>query len=102
MFAKLMHGLTATLGRVKQLWTNVNVPNGVQTRHDFRDGQGKVPAIPVDNAGISNEAINVKAISYFGTDNAGISNEAINVKAISYPGKDNAGISNEVINVEEL
>ena len=65
-----------------QEWTNTNVPAGVQTLHDFGDGAGPVPAIPVDNAGLSNDVINVKVISHFGTDNAGLSNDVINVEEL--------------------
>lgn len=55
MFAKLLHGLTATLGRVKQLWTKEDVPSGVQTTHDFKDGDGLVPAIPLDEVTVNTE-----------------------------------------------
>ena len=85
-----------------QEWTNVNVPEGLQTLHDFGDGLGPVPAIPVDRAGIDNEVTNVKVISHFGTDNASIENEVIGIKVISHFGTDNASIENEVIDVEEI
>ena len=85
-----------------QEWTKTNVPAGVQTLHDFGDGLGPVPAIPVDNAGFSNDVVNIKVISYPVTDNAGLTNDVVNIKVISYSGTDNAGFSNDVINVEEL
>lgn len=54
MFTKLLHGLTSTIGRIKQLWTKENVPAQASTLHDFRDGDGWVPAAPVDEGGVNN------------------------------------------------
>ena len=49
MFIKLLHGLHAVAGAVikyLQHWTNIDVPDGTRTLHNFKDGQGKVPAVP--------------------------------------------------------
>lgn len=47
---------------VPQEYTNVNVPAGVQTLHDFGDGLGPVPAIPTDGSTDVSEIISMAAI----------------------------------------
>ena len=42
-----------------QGWTNENVPAGVQITHDFGDGLGPVPAVPVDACGVRNDVTGV-------------------------------------------
>lgn len=57
MFAKLLHGLTATISRIKQLWTNENIPDDIQLLHDFNDGNGLVSASPVDESSLRNDLV---------------------------------------------
>jgi len=64
-------------------WTKANVPAGVETLHDFGDGQGLVPAIPFDNAGVTNDAISIKVVSHFGTDNASVTNDVIDIQDVA-------------------
>lgn len=64
-------------------WTKTNVPAGVETLHDFDDGQGVVPAIPFDNASVINDAISIKVVSHFGTDNASVTNDVINIQEVA-------------------
>ena len=65
-----------------QEWTKQNVPAGLQTLHDFGDGAGPVPAIPVDNAGIRDEIMKVNAYELH-NDNAGIRDEIMNVLEVN-------------------
>lgn len=52
MFVKLLHGLQSCLNKFFQLWTNKDIPaEYTQIKHDFKDGLGNVPAIPVDEIG---------------------------------------------------
>lgn len=57
MFVKLLHGLHAVVSAISkylQHWTNVDVPDNTRTLHNFKDGQGKVPAVPYDETLTSN------------------------------------------------
>ena len=67
---------------IEQEWTKTNVPAGVQTLHDFGDGAGPVPAIPFDNASVTNDVIQMKVISHFGTDNASVTNDVIDIQEV--------------------
>ena len=44
-----------------QEWTKTNVPAGLQTLHDFGDGAGPVPAIPVDNGSDKSEILSMNS-----------------------------------------
>lgn len=48
MFIKLLHGLQSVLGKYLQKWTKDSLPAIVMTKHDFEDGLGNVPAVPMD------------------------------------------------------
>ena len=96
MFAKLLHGLTSTIGRIKQLWTNENVPAEVQTRHDFLDGQGLVPAAPVDTCGVRN---NIVRYSIIPSDRCGIRNDIVRYSIIP---SDRCGIRNVIVSIEQI
>ena len=64
-----------------QEWTKNNVPTGVQTLHDFGDGAGPVPAIPLDSAGVYNEITNVNCY-VLNKENCGVSNEIIDITEV--------------------
>lgn len=100
MFSKLLHGLTATVNRIVQLWTKDNIPAGVQTRHDFKDGTGLVPAAPMDACGIENTVLQAVHIDIH-RDGCGIRNEAISIVEIP-KSTDSCGIRNSVVNVIEF
>ena len=73
MFIKLTHGLHSVLNAIVsyiQKWTDDSVPDGTRTLHNFKDGQGKRPAVPLDELNSSNNIVNVKTDSKFehGTD----------------------------------
>ena len=80
-----------------QEWTKDNVPEGVQTVHDFGDGQGAVPAIPVDSCGVRNYIIGV--VTYpVNADSCGVRNYIIGV--VTYPvNADSCGVRNDIIGV---
>lgn len=68
MFIKLLHGLHSVVGAIQkyiQHWTNVDVPDGTRTVHNFHDGQGKVPAVPYDESMSSNGVFSVSTDSKF-------------------------------------
>ena len=68
MFIKLTHGLHAVLNAIVsyiQKWTDDSVPDGTRTLHNFKDGQGKRPAVPLDELTNGNNIVNVKTDSKF-------------------------------------
>lgn len=68
MFIKLTHGLHSIIKAIVsyiQKWTDDSVPDGTKTLHNFKDGQSKRPAIPLDEINASNNIINVKTDSKF-------------------------------------
>ena len=83
-----------------QGWTNENVPAGVQITHDFGDGLGPVPAVPVDACGVRNDITGV--ITYpVNTDSCGVRNDIIEV--ITYPvNTESCGVRNDIISVEVI
>jgi hypothetical protein len=83
-----------------QKWTKTNVPAGVQTLHDFGDGAGLVPAVPLDSAGISKELAKIDSYEMY-KDSVGISKELAKIDSYEMY-KDSVGISKEIINVEEV
>lgn len=77
MFIKLTHGLHAVLNAIVsyiQNWTDDSVPDGTKTLHNFKDGQGKRPAVPEDNTTSSTNIIGVKTDNKYGYDSDSISN----------------------------
>ena len=83
-----------------QDYTKYNVPVGVQILHDFGDGLGPVPAVPVDNAGIRNEIIKVNAYELH-NDNAGVRNVIMKVNTYELH-NDNTGIRDEIVDILEV
>ena len=74
---KLPYGTPQT----PQEWTKQNVPAGVETLHDFGDGLGPVPAVPVDACGVRNDITGV--ITYpVNTDACGVRNDIISIEVI--------------------
>ena len=83
-----------------QEWTKQNVPAGLQTLHDFGDGLGPVPAVPLDSAGISKEIVKIDSYKIY-YNSVGINKEIIKID--SYEAcKEAVGISKEIINIEEV
>lgn len=85
MFIKLTHGLHAVLNAIVsyiQKWTDDSVPDGTRTLHNFKDGQGKRPAVPLDELNSSNNIVNVKTDSKFehGTDDVTSSENVLKVE----------------------
>lgn len=97
------HTLMSLLKRVIQLWTDRDVPSGVETTHDFKDGRGAIPAVPIDNTGMRNGIVYSKAdFRFYGgsPDNAGIRNDIISSRRDFrfYLGNpDNAGMRNDIV-----
>lgn len=77
MFIKLTHGLHSIINAIVsyiQKWTDDSVPDGTKTLHNFKDGQGKRPAIPLDEINASNNIINVKTDSKFENSKENLTN----------------------------
>ena len=77
MFIKLTHGLHSIIKAIVsyiQKWTDNSVPDGTKTLHNFKDGQGKRPAIPLDEINVSNNIINVKTDSKFENSKENLTN----------------------------
>lgn len=55
MFIKLLHGLQSVLSKYLQKWTKDSLPAIVMTKHDFEDGLGNVPAVPMDEPTVATE-----------------------------------------------
>ena len=85
MFVKLLHGLHNAVSAVikyLQHWTNIDVPEGTKTIHNFKDGQGKVPAVPYDETtnSINIESVKIDNKLANSNDDFGQSNNIIRVK----------------------
>ena len=65
-----------------QEWTNQNVPAGVEILHNFVDGLGPVPAVPVDACGVRNDITGVIAYPV-NTDACGVRNDIISMEVIN-------------------
>ena len=77
-----LHHIFRAIGGYIQKWTKQNVPTGVQTLHDFGDGDGLVPASPVDSSSIRNDVL--KTIAFpLNTDKCSIYCQV--VKAVGFP-----------------
>jgi len=107
MFIKLTHGLHSIINAIVsyiQRWTDDSVPDNTKTLHNFKDGLGKRPAVPLDELNSSNNIVNVKTDSKFehGTDDVTSSENVLKVelKTELANGKDNLtnkiGIENTV------
>lgn len=85
MFIKLTHGLHAVLNAIVsyiQKWTDDSVPDGTLTLHNFKDGQGIRPAVPLDEINSNNNIVNVKTDSKLehGSDNVTSSENVLKVE----------------------
>lgn len=85
MFIKLTHGLHAVLNAIVsyiQKWTDDSVPDGTRTLHNFKDGQGKRPAVPLDELTNGNNIVNIKTDSKFehGSDDVTSSENVLKVE----------------------
>lgn len=87
----------------KQLWTSDQVPDGTLTRHNFKDGKGKVPAVPYDEVSTGTGLANVVAKDGVvnGEDDAGVSSTLyrFTVRQVLVDGSDAVSPSMGVANV---
>lgn len=85
MFIKLTHGLHNVINAIIsyiQKWTDDSVPDGTKTLHNFKDGRGKIPAIPYDNTEMTTGILNVEVKDAMrnASDSIGQSDNIIRVK----------------------
>ena len=107
MFIKLTHGLHSIINAIVsyiQRWTDDSVPDNTKTLHNFKDGLGKRPAVPLDETTLTNNIVKVTTDSNFENGNDEISNSEnilkVELKTELANGKDNltnkVGIENTV------
>ena len=107
MFIKLTHGLHSIINAIVsyiQRWTDDSVPDNTKTLHNFKDGLGKRPAVPLDETTTTNNIVKVTTHSNFKNGNDEISNSEnilkVELKTELANGKDNltnkVGIENTV------
>src|SRR5574344_1378858 len=107
MFIKLTHGLHSIINAIVsyiQRWTDDSVPDNTKTLHNFKDGLGKRPAVPLDETTATNNIVKVTTDSNFENGNDEISNTEnilkVELKTELANGKDNltnkVGIENTV------
>lgn len=107
MFIKLTHGLHSIINAIVsyiQRWTDDSVPDNTKTLHNFKDGLGKRPAVPLDETTSTNNIVKVTTDSNFENGNDEISNSEnilkVELKTELANGKDNltnkVGIENTV------
>ena len=107
MFIKLTHGLHSIINAIVsyiQRWTDDSVPDDTKTLHNFKDGLGKRPAVPLDETTSTNNIVNVTTDSNFENGKDEISNSEnilkVELKTELANGKDNltnkVGIENTV------
>lgn len=107
MFIKLTHGLHSIINAIVsyiQRWTDDSVPDNTKTLHNFKDGLGKRPAVPLDETTATNNIVRVTTNSNFENGNDEISNSEnilkVELKTELANGKDNltnkVGIENTV------
>ena len=107
MFIKLTHGLHSIINAIVsyiQRWTDDSVPDNTKTLHNFKDGLGKRPAVPLDETTTTNNIIKVTTDSNFENGNDEISNSEnilkVELKTELANGKDNLtnkiGIENTI------
>lgn len=88
-----------SIPRIKQGWTESNIPSGNKLRHDFDDGRGFVSAVPYDNSSIENNLTKlVKFPVNLGSSSVSNSLE----KLVEYKiALGSSSVSNEIISIEE-
>ena len=93
--------LSLNFSFVEQGWTTQNIPaTGYEITHDFDDGEGPVPAIPTDSAGIRNDITKIIAFPV-NTDNCGVRNDITGIT--SYPvNTDGCSVRNDIISIEQV
>lgn len=101
MFIKLTHGLHMVLNAIVsyiQKWTDDSVPEGTRTLHNFKDGLGKRPAVPLDELNNGNNIVSVSTDSKFGnsTDDVAHSENIIRTKLITELGAGSDDLSNGI------
>lgn len=96
MFIKLTHGLHSIINAIVsyiQRWTDDSVPDNTKTLHNFKDGLGKRPAVPLDETTSMNNIVKVTTDSNFENGNDEISNSEnilkVELKTELANGKDN-------------
>lgn len=96
MFIKLTHGLHSIINAIVsyiQRWTDDSVPDNTKTLHNFKDGLGKRPAVPLDETTLTNNIVKVTTDSNFENGNDEISNSEnilkVELKTELANGKDN-------------
>lgn len=96
MFIKLTHGLHSIINAIVsyiQRWTDDSVPDNTKTLHNFKDGLGKRPAVPLDETTSTNNIVKVTTDSNFENGNDEISNSEnilkVELKTELANGKDN-------------
>ena len=96
MFIKLTHGLHSIINAIVsyiQKWTDDSVPDNTKTLHNFKDGLGKRPAVPLDETTSTNNIVKVTTDSNFENGNDEISNSEnilkVELKTELANGKDN-------------
>ncbi len=95
-----LHHLFRALSGYVQKWTKQNIPSECPVLHDFGDGEGAVPAAPVDLCSVTNNVIKVLPFS-IQSDTCGIANHIIST--VRYETHtDKCGVMNKLISVELL
>lgn len=95
-----LHHLFRALSGYVQKWTKQNIPNDCPVLHDFGDGEGAVPAAPVDNCGLRNDITTIIALP-INTDNCGVRSDISGIT--SYPvNHDICGVRNDIISIEPV
>lgn len=85
MFIKLLHGLHNVINAIVsyiQKWSDDEVPPGTKTLHNFKDGLGKRPAVPLDETITTSKIENVNIGENFSykNENIEVSNNIYRVK----------------------
>ena len=88
-----------SIPRIKQGWTESNIPSGNKLRHDFDDGRGFVSAAPYDNSSIENNL--TKLVKFpVNLESSSVSNSLENL--VEYKiALGSSSVSNEIISIEE-
>lgn len=90
-----LHHLFRALGGYVQKWTKQNIPSDCKLLHDFGDGEGAVPAAPVDNGAYRNDIVACTK-SYVQVSNASFDNTVTSLTK-SYVQFDSAGFQNNIV-----
>lgn len=95
-----LHHLFRALSGYVQKWTKQNIPSECPVLHDFGDGEGAVPAVPVDNCGVRNDIATIFTIP-INTDMCGVRSDISGIT--TYPvNNDVCGVRNDIISIEPV